>query len=79
MTDGEVRGELSPAERRLVALLALLKTEDADGSGLAAAVLRRARWQLLVRDLARSVASVAVAVGEGVAILVGVTGRRHGR
>ena len=79
MTDGDVRDELTPAERRLVALLALLKTEDGDGSGLSQAVLRRARWQLVVRDLARSFANVAVAVGHGVAILMGASGRRPRR
>jgi len=79
VTDGEVREELTPAERRLVALLALLRTENGDGSRLPSAVLRRARWQLLVRDLARTLASIAAAVGQGLAILVGPTAGRHRR
>jgi hypothetical protein len=70
--------ELSPAEQRLVRLLALLRAERVDAPALASAVVRTARWQLVVRELARSLASIAVAVVEGAGLLFGfgAQGRR---
>lgn len=75
MNDEPAAEELSPAEQRLVRLLALLRAERVDAPGLASAVARTARWQLVVRELARSLASIAVAVAEGVGLLFGLGGQ----
>lgn len=76
MNDERGRDPLSPAEQRLVRLLALLRSDLVEAPPLAPAVMRVARWQLLVRDLARSLASIAVAVVEGVGLLIGLGGQR---
>jgi hypothetical protein len=79
MNDQERTEELTPAEARVVWLLAVLRTEAPDGSALARAVLRTARWQLVVRGLARTVADLALAFANGVAVLFGLgTGSRRG-
>lgn len=79
MNDEERGEELTPAEARLVRLLAVLRAEAPDGSALARAVLRTARWQLVVRGLARTVADLAFAVANGVAVLFGFgPGSRRG-
>jgi hypothetical protein len=77
VSEGEVREELTPAERRLVGLLALLRIENGEAPGLTQAVVRRARWQLLVRDLARTAGLIATAIGNGVSLLLGDVRRRR--
>ncbi len=61
----------TPAEEQLLGLLLLLQTQPPDGARLPESVVRRARWQLVVRSLATSVGAIALAVSEGLAMLVG--------
>jgi hypothetical protein len=67
---------LTPAEERLVRLLALLRvhTDEAQTS-LQRAVLHRVRWQLISRHVARAIAEIAGAVADGVALVLGSTPR----
>jgi hypothetical protein len=72
--------QLTPSEERLLSLLLLFSADrpEADAS-LTDSVLRTVRWQLLVRGFARTMASLASAVGEGLGILLGIrTGPRKG-
>jgi hypothetical protein len=53
----------TPAEQRLVALLALLRSDLVRSRpGLAAAIMRRVRWQGLLRDVAGALGSFASSV-----------------
>ena len=61
----------SPAEERLLRLLLLLQMEPPDGARLPQSVARTARWQLVVRSLATTVGAIALAVSEGLTMLVG--------
>lgn len=75
----ETSERLTPSEERLAGLLVLLRDERVpDGADLTEAVVRTARWQLVLRGAGLAVADVAAAVVHGLAILVGVPGRRRG-
>ena len=73
MSDGGRRADpgLGPAEQRLVRLLALLRVEPGDSQGLTSEVMRTARWQLVVRDLAGALGGIAAAIGSGIGVLLG--------
>jgi hypothetical protein len=75
VSEGPRDDELSPAEARLVRLLALLAPAPPGDPSLTRSVVRVARWQLLFRDFGRAVAVVAAAVADGVAVIAG-PGRR---
>ena len=77
MSQGPRGDELTSAEARLVRLLALLAPGPAGDASLTRSIVRAARWQLVFRELAQVVGSVAAAVAEGVALIVGVGGRRR--
>ena len=77
--EGRAEDAVTPAEERLTRLLALLRVELRDGAELPQAIVRRARWQLIVRSFARTVADIAGAVAGGVAVLLGLgSGSRRG-
>lgn len=78
MTEGpRSEDRLSSAEAQLVRLLASLGSPGSGDPRLTRAVMRTARLQLAVRDLARAVTLVVGAVGEGAALLLRI-GRRSG-
>jgi hypothetical protein len=76
VSDGPRNEDLSPAEARLVRLLALLAPAPPGDPSFARSVVRIARWQLLFRELGWAVAAVATAVADGVALIAGL-GRRE--
>ena len=66
------------AEERLLALLLLLRDErDPRNGALLAAVMRRVRWQRTLRDAARAIGDLALALADGLATIAGM--RRDGR
>jgi len=67
--------ELSPAEAGLVRLLGSLESPEPGDARLTRAVMRTARLQLAVRDVARAVTLVVGAVGEGAVLLFGIRRR----
>jgi hypothetical protein len=72
MTDHERPEELTPSEERLLRLLLLLRVEPPDNGALAEAVVRTARWQLLLRGVVNAIGNVATAAAESLAILAGL-------
>ena len=79
MSDAPPGNEPKTAEdERLTGLLALLRVEtEAEGDGVTPGVLRRARWQLVVRDVARTATAIGAAAGDGLAVLFGIGSRRR--
>ena len=76
MNDERRRTEdLTPAEERLVTLLRLLRA-DAPRSdpALTEAVVRTARWQLVVKGVLSAVGGFAAAAGDVLAALTGTRG-----
>ena len=72
--------ELTPAEQRVVTLLALLRAEPVPGDGtFVGTVMRTVRWQRVVRELAGAIAGLAAAVADGVALVLGVPRRSERR
>jgi hypothetical protein len=71
MTDtGDDR--LTPAEERLVRLLALVRVHaEVAQTSLQHTVIHRVRWQLLSKHLARAAAEIMAAVADGVALVFG--------
>jgi hypothetical protein len=68
---------LTPAEQRLLALLLLLRTDEARSDPLLARrVIQSVRWQRAVRQVLAAVGGLAAAVGEGLAVLVGARAGR---
>ena len=64
-------------ERGLAEHLALLRAEPPrPGSGLAARIVRRARWQRALRSPLRTVGMLAGALADGVRLLTGARTRR---
>ncbi len=64
-------------ERGLAEHLALLRAEPPrPGSGLAARIVRRARWQRALRSPLRTVGMLAAALADGVRLLTGARTRR---
>ena len=72
----EARGA---AEERLLALLALLRAEgERDDHTLVGTVMRNVRWQRTVRELLITIGSLAGAVTDGVAAILGLPRRQRG-
>ena len=64
---------LTPAEERLLALLTLLRAETPPSDpGLTSAVMRTARWQLVVRGMFRAVGGFATVTADAFAVLLGI-------
>lgn len=64
--------EATPAERRLAALLAVLRSAPPTArEGLTASVMWRVRLELVARTFATAVGSFAAALVDGMALLVG--------
>ena len=76
---GGSEDELTPAEQRVVALLAPLRAEPVPGDGpFVGAVIRTVRWQRTVREVALAIAGLAASVSDGVALVLGVPRRSGG-
>ena len=72
--------ERSAAEEHVLALLALLQAEaERDDRTLVGAVMRHLRFQRTVREVLTAVGSLAGAVTDGVAIILGLPRRSGGR
>lgn len=73
MTDDEApREDTTPAEAGLLRHMSVLKAETPQGDpSLPVAVVRRARWQQLVRGPARVAGLLAAALADGVRLAVG--------
>jgi hypothetical protein len=66
------RDALSPAEQRVAALLALLRSDLVRTQpGLVAAIMRRVRWQQLVREVVSTLGNFASSVANGVTVFLG--------
>jgi hypothetical protein len=76
MSDGDIAAEdLSPSERRLLEHLELLRAAPtAAQPELIERVIRRARWQRVIRDPLVLIGTVAAAIGEGLLLLIGPPG-----
>jgi hypothetical protein len=71
--------QLTPAEQRLAALLALLRSDLVRSRpGLAVAIMRSVRWQRLLRDVADALGTFASSVARGLGLLLGRSGGRGG-
>ena len=67
--------DLTPAERRVSEYLSALRVEAADaGRALPGAVVRTARWQRAVRTPLHAAGMLAVAVADGVRLVLGLRG-----
>jgi hypothetical protein len=74
---GAPEEELSAAERRLVEHLEIVKASPPPGGqALARRVVRRARWQRALREPLQVIGTIAAAVVDG---LAGLLGLRRGR
>ncbi len=72
----EEAGMTAP-ERGLAEHLALLRAEPPrPGSGLAARIVRRARWQRALRSPLHTVGMLAAALADGMRLLTGARTRR---
>jgi hypothetical protein len=68
---------LTPAEQRLASLLALLRTDSVRSRpAFVATVMKRVRWQRLVREAFEAVAIFASTLVRGVGVLIGGPPRR---
>lgn len=72
MSEGSRDEPLSLAEQRLVSLLALLRSDLVRSRpALVGAIMRRVRWQGLIRELLGAVGTVASSLAHGVTLLLG--------
>jgi hypothetical protein len=72
----DAQDRLTPAEERLVRLLALLRVQAEEAqTSLQQAVMQRVRWQLLARQLGHAVAQIAGALTDGLALVFGAGSR----
>lgn len=79
MSDVFGEDELTPAERRLVALLALVRVDAPRTSpAFTRAVMRTVRWQSAAREALSALANLAAAVVGGAGVLL-PRGRRKNR
>ena len=73
------REDLTPEEQRLAALLLLLRSHEPRTAGPSPeGVVRVVRVQLVVKDAVQAVATLAGAVADGVALLLGRGARSRG-
>jgi hypothetical protein len=78
--DGAREEELSPAEERLVALLALLRAEaPRSDRALTHAVMRTARWQLVLQNVFRVVGGFAGMTVDALAAILGIRSGPRGK
>ena len=71
MSDGPLDEAPTPAEQRLAALLALLRSDMIRSRpALVEHIMRRVRWQGLVREALEAVEIFASTVGRGLALLL---------
>lgn len=69
---------MSESEDRVSEYLAELRDEPpAPGTRLTPSIVRRARWQQAVRRPVKAVGALAAALGDGVALVLGVRRRRE--
>jgi hypothetical protein len=69
------RDALTPAEQRVAALLALLRSDLVrTRPGLVAVIMRRVRWQQLVREFVSSLGNFASSVADGLTVFLGRSG-----
>ncbi len=78
--NGEHREDepVTPAEDRLLRLLALLERDDGADDGLTRRVMRSVRWQHAVRGVLGALGTLAGAVGEGLVVVLGMRRGRNG-
>jgi hypothetical protein len=70
--DDSAAEDLGPAERRLFEHLELLRAAPpAAAPEMIERIIRRARWQRVIRDPLLLIGSVAAAIGDGLLLLVG--------
>ena len=67
---------LTAAERRLLALLLLLRAEPAGRAPAPERVVRIARVQLALKEALEAMAGLAAAIGDGLAVVFGARTRR---
>ena len=78
MSDTIRDDDLTPAERRLLALLALVRSDAPRSSpAFTRAVMRAVRWQSAAKEFLSAVAGLAAAVAGGLEILRGGRKRRE--
>jgi hypothetical protein len=66
------REPLSPAEQRVAALLALLRSDLVRSRpGLVTAIMRRVRWQQLLREVVATLGTFASSVAGGLTVFLG--------
>jgi hypothetical protein len=71
VSEGRSDEPLTPAEQRLATLLALLRSELVRSRpGLVAAVMRRVRWQQLLRELVDAFGTLASSVVQGLGLFL---------
>ena len=64
---------LTASEARLLALLVLLRGDGAhDDPALRATLMRTLRWQRTLRQAARAVGDLALALADGLALVAGI-------
>ncbi len=72
--------ELTPAEERLLTLLTLLRAEaPRSDEALTQAVMRTARWQLVVLGVLRAVGGFATATVDTLGAIVGIRAGPRGK
>jgi hypothetical protein len=70
VTDGPQQEPMSAEEQRLVALLALLRSElITSRPGLVGAIMSRVRWQRLLREVFEAVGTFASSLARGLGVL----------
>jgi hypothetical protein len=68
---------LTPAEQRLAALLALLRSDLVRSRpALVGRIMKRVRWQRVLREVLGAVGTFASTVAQGVTMLVGRSPRK---
>ena len=78
MSEGPSDPPLTPAEQRLAALLALLQSDLVQSRpGLVAVIMRRVRWQQLLREIFGALGTFASSVGRGLTLFFGRSAPRR--
>jgi hypothetical protein len=78
MTSGPPSTEhQGPAERRLSEHLQLLRADPPEGSAqIVATIIRRARWQRMIRQPLLAITALTASIGDGIRMLLGARGDR---